>query len=85
MLDQFIADPTKIGMIGMLAIAVVAFWKGWVIPGTTHTAVIAQITAQYEARLLDTVKDKNEFKDMLLKAADTADRAIIVAQKSAGT
>lgn len=85
MLEQFLSDPSKVGMIGLLAIAVVAFWKGWVIPGTTHTAVIAQITTQYEARLLDTVKDKNEFKDMLLKAADTADRAIAVAQKTAGT
>jgi hypothetical protein len=91
-LDQFLADPTKVGMIGLLAIAITAFMRGWIVTGAERDRAVAELRTVYEARLADknerlaeTVKDKNEFKDMLLKAADTADRALVVAQKSAGS
>jgi len=85
MLDQFLADPTKVGMIGLMAIALAAFMRGWIVTGATHERALTDLKSVYEARLAETVKDKNEFKDMLLKAADTADRALSVAQKTTGT
>lgn len=66
-LDQFLADPTKLGMIGLLSLAVLAFMRGWVVTGP-----------QYEAMR----KERDEFKEMVVRAADTADRALKVAQKS---
>lgn len=66
-LDQFLADPSKLGMVGLLAIAVVAFMRGWIVTGTQYQQVL---------------KERDEFKNMVIRAVETTDRALSVAQKT---
>lgn len=80
MLDQFLSDPSKIGALGMMAIAVAALMRGWVIPFSHYSAVIAQ----YETRISELTKEKNEFKDMVIHAVDTTERALQVAATRTG-
>jgi len=76
MLDQFLADPTKVGMVGVLAIAIAAFMRGWIVTGQHH----AEVVARYERVIEGLTKEKDQFKDMVIKSAETADRALRVAQ-----
>lgn len=75
-MDQFLADPSKISAIGLMVIAVTAIMRGWVITSGHHQAVIAQ----YETRVTELQKEKNEFKDMVIHSAETTERALQVAQ-----
>lgn len=75
MLDQILADPTKVGAISLMAVAITALMRGWVVTAGHHTAVIAQ----YETRVTQLLAEKNEFKDMVVRSVETTERALTVA------
>jgi hypothetical protein len=70
MLEQVLTDPEKIGIIGLLAIAVAAFMREWV----------------YTAAAYNRMKqERDEFKDMVIRSVDTTDRALRTAEKAVKT
>lgn len=78
MLDEFLKDPSKIGALSFMAIAIAALMRGWVITASHHTA----ICAQYESRITDLTREKNEFKEMVIRSVETTERALQVAHQS---
>lgn len=80
MLDQFLSDPSKIGAMGLMAIAIASLMRGWVITSSHHSAIVSL----YEIRMADLVKEKNEFKDMIIHSVGLTDRALQVAQSQIG-
>ena len=71
MLDEFLKDPSKIGATVLLLLAVVAFFREWVVPGTVHAREIAKLE-----------KERDEFKDMALRGLELTRRTIDVAQRA---
>lgn len=78
-LEQFLSDPSKIGVISLMAMAIAAFMRGWIVTAAVHADTIAR----YEVRIMEVAKERDEFKAMVLHAATTTDRALTIAQKSA--
>jgi hypothetical protein len=75
--EQILADPSKLGMLGMMALALAAFMRGWVITAGHHTQVVTQL----KEHCAEVTKEKNEYKDLALRSAETADRALRAAEK----
>jgi hypothetical protein len=77
MLEQFLSDPSKIGAVGLMAVAIAALMRGWVV--TSHH--MNQVVQQYEQRITKLESEKDEFKRLVITSVETTDRAIRVAEK----
>lgn len=75
-MPEWLSDPKIVGpIIALLAAAIGALLRGTVVTAGHHTQVLGAM----QVRIDELVKDKNEFKDIALRSADTADRALKVA------
>jgi hypothetical protein len=73
-----LTNPTTLGVVGLLVIAVVALATSrWVIPLKHH----ADVCARYEERIADLVQDKKDLMSKLGQAVETNERALKVAQE----
>lgn len=79
-LTQFISDPTKVGMLGLMAVAITAILRGWVITAAHHQAVVTELKSQ----LADALKEKSEYKELALRGVELTNRALTAAEKVAG-
>jgi len=64
--DELLKNPT---VIGLLAVAVVAFWREWVVPGTRYEKVIAE---------------RDRFIDIAIRARDITAKSLDVAKSLKG-
>ena len=78
-LTQFISDPSKLSMLGMMGIAIWAIMSGRVITIGHHNAIVELL----KTTLAKAEQDRDEFKEIALSAADTTKRAIDVAAATA--
>ena len=65
---QWLKDPRSISVAALLMIAVVAFWREWVVSGTAYLRVL---------------KERDEFKERALRGVELSHRALNVASKQA--
>jgi uncharacterized ion transporter superfamily protein YfcC len=70
MLEELLKDPNKLGVVGILALIIVAFVREWIIPGPAYQQM---------------KKERDEFKDMVIRQAETVDRALKVPERSVRT
>lgn len=66
--EQLTAFVQSIGVVGLLVIALLAFYRRWVVLGADHDKEVAELKA-----------DRDEWKDLALRGLTTADRATTVA------
>lgn len=78
MLDQWIQDPEKIGVIVILLGAVYALLRGHVLPpGCVTKEMYNELKAQCERERAE----KEEFKQLALQFKATADKALTIGEK----
>jgi hypothetical protein len=77
MIDQWLADPTKLGALGLMAIAIAALMKGWVVTAAHHQQVIDV----YKERIILLQQEKDEYKELIVHSVENTDRALKVVQQ----
>jgi hypothetical protein len=75
--DLLSPTPEKFGIIGLLALAVIAFFRGWIVTAAAHERLRTDCFDR-EKRLM---AERDEFKDMALRGLELTERTIAVAQK----
>lgn len=79
-IEEALSDPSKVGVIGLLSIAILAFLRGWVVTAQQFSSTCAQ----YEKVIDELKQEKNEYRGMVIQTIQTADRALKVAQTKTG-
>lgn len=67
-ITEWLKDPRSISVAALLMVAVVAFWREWVVSGVAYSRVL---------------KERDEFKEMALRGVELSHRALNVASKAA--
>jgi len=68
--EQWFADPTKVGVTVLLLMAVVAYSREWVVSGVTYTKQIAEKDKQIAAL----TAERDEFKQMVITSLNITER-----------
>lgn len=79
MVEQWFSDPGKIGATVLLMTAIVAFYRGWVVPRWTYD-LMQTLTKEQLTRALD---DCKVHKDMNLRLLEQMERAVTATQSTA--
>jgi hypothetical protein len=77
MLDELLKDPRSLGVVGVLALIVVAFVREWIVPGVTHIRIIAgkdQEIADLKTERVQLRSEKDEYKQKVWIALNITDR-----------
>lgn len=89
MLDQWMADPSKVGATALLVMAVLAFYKVLIVPRQTHDATIAQLIAAHkdvitklETDIERERREKDEFKALVFRQLEVTNKALNTAEKA---
>jgi hypothetical protein len=69
-LDQILSDPSKLGIGGLLTVAILALWREWVVPGTMYL----RACAERDAQITKLTVERDEFKKMLMASIEIAER-----------
>jgi hypothetical protein len=68
-LDQILSDPTKLGIVGLLVIAIASFFRGWIIPVVTHDKIVSGLNLQLvekDARIKKLEEERNELMHLAM-------------------
>lgn len=76
MLEKFLADPTSFGLVGLMAVAVWAFF--------TNQIATAKTLAERDAQILALQKRYDEMQAIAFRLADITTRTQDVAAKATG-
>jgi hypothetical protein len=74
-----LAEISKLSGPALMALAIIAFVRGWVLTSGHHKGVLEQKDKQIEIlerRIVDLVNEKEEFKQFAFRQTDVTDRAI---------
>lgn len=74
---QLMADPSKLGVLGLMAVIIVAILKGWVVTAAHHLAIVTE-KDRYITQL---EREKEEFKQIALRGTELAHRALTASEK----
>jgi cell division protein FtsL len=74
---QLLADPSKLGVLGLMAVIIMAILKGWVVTATHHLEIVTE-KDKYIAQL---EREKEEFKQIALRGTELAQRALTASEK----
>lgn len=80
-ISDLLKDPNKIGAVFLLALAVTAFIREWIVPGTTYVRAIAA----REAYIVELKRERDEFKSIAMRGVELSERALGVASNSKST
>lgn len=69
-LDEFIKDPSRIGAVVLLTLAVAAFLREWIVPGTTYVKALKEKDDQIAA----IKKDRDEYRMIAFKSIEITER-----------
>jgi hypothetical protein len=65
-----VATYGKIGFSGLLVIAVIAFFREWIIPGTT----VIKMLAEKDVQIAQLKLEKDEFKQLAIRSISVAEQ-----------
>lgn len=71
--------PEKLGMLGMMTVAIAAFMRGWIVTASHVTDLklqVVELKAQYESRIVELTNDREDYKNMLRDAVIVTRRTL---------
>jgi hypothetical protein len=78
MIEQWFADPAKVGASALMLVAIFAFYKGLVVPRWSYDAALSIRDGAIE-RL---TREKDEYRAIIFQSIGTTEQAIRVADKA---
>lgn len=94
MLEKFLADPTSVGLVGLMAIAVWAFFTNAIVTAKTlaerdamftqRDAMFTQALAERDKQIVSLQQRYDEMQAIAFRLADITDRTQAVVPKAIG-
>lgn len=69
-LDEILKDPSRVGAVLLLALAVVSFLREWIVPGSTYIKALKDKDDQIAAIM----RDRDEYKSLAFKTIEITER-----------
>lgn len=77
-MEQWLANPEKITVVGMLIVGIIALVRPWVIPLPIHRWIVDDL----KQRLIDQKAECEEWKDLARQGTSLTEHSLRIAEKA---